>query len=291
MPFIVVGIPSAYNPEYKYERNNDFLPEPTTVTVSEPFRANSHAFKRFLTEEVFPYVNTHYRTSGHTLAIGHSLSASFTLDAFACEDMFDDYFVLSPNLSWDDGHFARGFLNHDFSDGKPRFFFMSMANESEPTGWAPEWRRAWDSTKSAIESAAYPDNVKILIKEYPDYSHMRSYVECLMDALPVYAMYRHTEHISDPTLHPVHIELKMDTPEGDIYITGNQEALANWNPQGVKMRRIDDTTYAIDLELKLPAEYKFTRGSWDNQPYISNSFNGNQRIHHPARATKCYQAF
>jgi hypothetical protein len=32
-----------------------------------------------------------YRTSGRTLGIGHSLSASFVLDSMITDDLFDDY--------------------------------------------------------------------------------------------------------------------------------------------------------------------------------------------------------
>lgn len=57
------------------------------------------------------------------------------------------------------------------------------------------------------------------------------------------------------------------------------------------MNQLNDSTYAIDLKVKFPAEYKFTRGTWDNQPFLTNSFNGNQRIHSTARASKHYKAF
>lgn len=289
LPFIVVGVPSAYNPEYKYERNNDFTPEPQTVSLNEPFVSNTENFRKFLTEEVMAYVNDNYRTSGHTLGVGHSLSGSFVIDAMTQDGMFDDIIAVSPNLEWDTRRFANDLLNYDYADGKPRFISLTIANESEES-FGPEWRPAWDDTKAGLEGATRPDNVKLLIKEYPDYSHMQSYVEALKDMLPLWAMYRHTEYITDPTLHPVHIELTLPGEEGDVYITGNQEALANWNPQGVKMTQVNDTTYSVDLKVKLPAEYKFTRGSWDNQPFLNNSFNGNQRIHTTAQATKRYQA-
>lgn len=290
LPFIVVGIPSAYNTEHKYERNNDFLPEPQTVALQEPFVANTSNFRKFLTEEVMPYINDNYRTSGHTLAVGHSLSGSFVIDAMTKDGMFDDIIAVSPNLEWDSRRFANDLLNHDYSNGKARFISLTMANEGEES-FGPDWRPAWEDTKEKLAGASRPDNVKLLINEYPEYSHMRSYVEALKDILPLWAMYRHTEYITDPTLHPVHIELTLPGEEGDIYITGNQEALGDWNPQGVKMTKVNDSTYSVDLNVKLPAEYKFTRGSWDNQPYIDNSFNGNQRIHTPAQATKRYRGF
>ena len=65
----------------------------------------------------------------------------------------------------------------------------------------------------------------------------------------------------------------------DIYITGNQDALKNWNPKGVKLQAENDSIFSIELKLKLPAQFKFTRGSWETEAYIKNSsIPGNLRI-------------
>ena len=93
----------------------------------------------------------------------------------------------------------------------------------------------------------------------------------------------------DDKLYPVHIELAGSTVEGDVYITGNQPALADWNPEGVKMQVLNDTTRVIDLNLRLPAEFKFTKGSWDYQYFIENGDPGNQRIASPQKAIKHYK--
>ncbi len=139
--YIVVGVASPYLPEYNHQREMDFYSAPVNLpkdTMPEGF-AQAPQFKKFLKDELIPYINSNYRTTGHTLAVGHSLSASFILDALETEDMFDDYIALSPNLEWDKGIWANGLINYDFSNGKPRYFFLSMANENEDTGWGPEW--------------------------------------------------------------------------------------------------------------------------------------------------------
>ena len=46
----------------------------------------------------------------------------------------------------------------------------------------------------------------------------------------------------------------------DVYITGNQEALGNWNPNQVKMEKISDYERSISVDLSYPAEFKFTKG-------------------------------
>jgi len=288
LPFIVVGIPSPTTEDY--QRSNDFLPVPTNITYKSNLYGNYENFKKFLREDVFSYINSNYRTSGHTLAIGHSLGASFILNALASEEMFDDYIALSPNFMEDKNKFADNFLSYNFNNGKPRFLFLSMANESEATGWPAEWRPAWDFVKSKIESANLPTSVKILFKEYPHQTHNTCYGECLMDVLPLYALFRQNAQFTDSEKHPVHIELECPWAEGDVFITGNQEAIANWNPQGVKMKKIDDKTFVIDLKLQLPAQFKFTQGTWEKQINPGNAYVGNLRIFTPEKANKHYIA-
>ncbi len=144
--------------------------------------------------------------------------------------MFDDYIALSPNFMEDKNKFADNFLSYNFNNGKPRFLFLSMANESEEIGWPAEWRPAWDLVKSKIATENLPESVKILFKEYPHQTHNTCYGECLMEALPLYTLYRQNAQFADSEKHPVHIELECPWGEGDVFITGNQEAIANWNP-------------------------------------------------------------
>lgn len=294
--YIVVGIPSAYIAEYDYDRNRDFYSAPVNIPLPEGMSEGygcAPQFKKFLKEELMPYIDSTYRTTGHTLAVGHSLSASFILDALETEDMFDDYIALSPNLEWDNMLWADRLINFNFNDGKPRYFFLSMANECEDTGWGPEWRPAWDKVKNHFDSTTLPDNIVMKFNEYPQYSHNVSYQPVIIDALKDYSIYRLTHNhvpVTEDT-YPVHIELKGKELCGDAYITGNQDALGNWNPMGIKMNQVNDSTYAIDLNLRLPAEYKFTQGSWEKQPVIKNTVLGNLRIDDPNKTVKYYETY
>ncbi len=51
----------------------------------------------------------------------------------------------------------------------------------------------------------------------------------------------------------------------EVYITGNQDVLGNWNPSKVKMQKISDCVFSISLSLKFPTEFKFTRGNWQTE--------------------------
>ena len=288
IPFIVVGITSPDSKEYC--RTNDFLPVPANVKYESNYYGNYENFKKFLREDVMPYINSNYRTSGHTLAIGHSLGASFILNALSSEEMFDDYIALSPNFMEDNNKFADDFLNYDFANSRPRFLFLTMANESEETGMGPNWRPAWDLVKNKMESAKLPETIKLFVKEYPEHTHMSCYGQCLMDILPIYAMYRHSTHFRGSEKYPVHIELECPWAEGDVFITGNQDVIANWEPSGIKMNKTGENNYAIDLNVQLPVEFKFTQGSWDNQIPTGNAYPGNLRIFSPEKNEKHYIA-
>ena len=59
--------------------------------------------------------------------------------------------------------------------------------------------------------------------------------------------------------------IKVSVPDttDEVYIVGNQDALGNWEPDKIKMKKISDREREIELKLTFPAEFKFTRGSWD----------------------------
>lgn len=65
----------------------------------------------------------------------------------------------------------------------------------------------------------------------------------------------------------------------DVYITGNQEALGNWNPNKVKMEKISDYERSITIDLNYPAEFKFTQGDWNSEGIIKTlNNNPNQKL-------------
>ncbi len=57
-----------------------------------------------------------------------------------------------------------------------------------------------------------------------------------------------------------------------IYITGNNEQLGNWNPSSVPLEKINDTTWQKIFKFNLAEkiEYKFTLGSWGKEALNEN---------------------
>ncbi|WP_224488657.1 alpha/beta hydrolase-fold protein [Robertkochia flava] len=65
----------------------------------------------------------------------------------------------------------------------------------------------------------------------------------------------------------------------EVYITGNQDALGNWDPGAVKMNRISDFEREVVLDISYPVEFKFTKGKWDNEGIVNDLENNpNQKL-------------
>lgn len=94
---IVVGVASG-------DRRNE-LTAPATdpeILAQIPTHGGSERFRRFLTEEVQPFIDGRYRTSGETAVIGESLAALFIVETFLVQPtLFDRYVAISPSLWWD----------------------------------------------------------------------------------------------------------------------------------------------------------------------------------------------
>ncbi|MBQ7422855.1 MAG: hypothetical protein IJV27_12055 [Prevotella sp.] len=294
--YIVVGVCSPYITESDYARNNDYLPMPLHEVgkglFAHSYYGGSADLKRFLSRELMPYIDGHYRTSGRTIGIGHSLSASFVLDAMLTDELFDDYIALSANYGYDSLRLATDIESHSFMSRKaPRFIFVSMGNE--PETWKREtWTAGWERAKAFFtEQTHFPENTIVSVKQFPDYDHHQVFLYGLIEATREYRRFSSSVLVAytGEQTYPVHIELHGRDLKDEVYITGNQAALGNWDPRQVKMKILNDSTCAIDLPLHLPALFKITRGSWDTQAVISNADDGNLIISRPEPHSHIYK--
>jgi hypothetical protein len=58
-------------------------------------------FRRHIAEEVIPFIESSYRTSGRRTLVGESLAAFFVVDTLLRRpDLFHDYIAISPSLWW-----------------------------------------------------------------------------------------------------------------------------------------------------------------------------------------------
>jgi uncharacterized protein len=109
---ILVGIAYDGPLQYRLNRTRDYTPRfvPTGGYGPEYQRLSGGgpAFRRFLAEELLPFVERSYRTGPERTLVGHSYGGLFTTwTAFSEPALFTGYLIVSPSL-WYDGRFMFG---------------------------------------------------------------------------------------------------------------------------------------------------------------------------------------
>ena len=129
---IVVAIPNT-------NRTRDLTPSHTTVGFDGEeagFQTDSgggDAFLKFVRDELFPKIDSDYRTTSHRTLVGHSFGGLLALHALlAAPDMFQAYIAIDPSLWWDDKLLVRqaekiGADNHE----RRGSVYISLANNSD----------------------------------------------------------------------------------------------------------------------------------------------------------------
>jgi len=144
---IVVGIASV-------DRRNE-LALPTTdadLIARYPTQGHSDRFRRFIGEEVQPFVESRFRTSGEAALMGESLAGLFVVETFLKEpQMFDGYVAVSPSLWWDGGVLAHQSGAHlrDHSNA-PRTLILTLGDEG------PDMQAPMDVLTADLRDFAMP---------------------------------------------------------------------------------------------------------------------------------------
>ncbi len=123
---IVVGIETV-------DRRNE-LAFPTSdakLKADYPTAGQSARFRRYIANEVKPWVAAHYRTSGDDGLIGESLAGLFVVETLLrTPALFDRYIAISPSLWWDNESLtalAPGLLRA--GDVQRRWLWLTVADE------------------------------------------------------------------------------------------------------------------------------------------------------------------
>ncbi len=109
-------------------RSRDFTPVPVE---SRPDSGGADIFLKFMLEELFPQVETRYRTQPYRILMGHSLAGLFAIHTLLNETaLFDAYITTSPWLGYHDNHLISE-AEAVLSKNKPlhRFLYMTAGNE------------------------------------------------------------------------------------------------------------------------------------------------------------------
>lgn len=119
-PFIAVGIRTENRP-------NEFTPEPRGGKKKDSWGGESDKLEDFLSNEVFPLIESNYRTTPLRFGVGHSLAGTFVSDCiFTQNGLFKGVVSISPNTVYDNEQLAFN-LNKSLTDGSQieAFHFMT----------------------------------------------------------------------------------------------------------------------------------------------------------------------
>ena len=170
---IVVGIEGV-------DRQHDLTPVIASPADRKtlPKAGGADAYRRFLVEEVKPWVAAHYRTSGRTGLVGESLAGLFTLETLLkTPAAFDDYIASSPSLWLDDqalSKAAAGHLRRGGFGGKRLWIGLG--------GEGPEMQAGADRVVAALKAAA-PPGLVWTFDPRPTERHDTTYVPVVTAAL------------------------------------------------------------------------------------------------------------
>lgn len=169
---IVVGVASV-------DRRNELaLPTDNPELVAEyPTQGQSERFRRFLAEEVQPFVERRFRASGETALMGESLAGLFVVETFLkAPEMFDHYVAVSPSLWWDGGRLAAQAGAHlrDHSND-PRTLILTLGDEG------PEMQAPMEVLVASLRDLALP-GLDWSFTPRPQESHATIYHGAALDA-------------------------------------------------------------------------------------------------------------
>ncbi|HFE47214.1 MAG TPA: alpha/beta hydrolase [Nannocystis exedens] len=126
--FIVIGVETL---DRRYE-----LTTPSQIAYDLeqlPNNGGADDFRRFIREEVQPWVDSRYRTTGERLVLGESLAGLFIVDTFLrAPETFDMYIAVSPSLWWRQAKLAKSATEHlksGFPAGKS--LYLASADEAD----------------------------------------------------------------------------------------------------------------------------------------------------------------
>ena len=139
----------------------------------------SEAFRRFIAEEVIPFVESRYRTGGRRILMGESLAAFFVVDTLLRQPrLFDDYIAISPSMWWNREELGvRAAAMLRASDYSGKRLYLTMASEGGTM------QRGLDSLVAALRTPAAGALKWIYVDRRDSEHHGSIYHVAALDAL------------------------------------------------------------------------------------------------------------
>ncbi len=156
---ILVGIADKGTDKYRQY----MTPKGFTAPLKKQDEGKASEFLAFINQELKPYINSNYKTSGHDILFGHSIAGLFVLNTLLeSPDSFTTYLASSPSLWLNNQAFlkkAKKILPK--SQHKPVSLYLSLGDETRMNQYA----------LIDLLDDLQPKNINWQFKHYPDENH------------------------------------------------------------------------------------------------------------------------
>jgi predicted alpha/beta superfamily hydrolase len=141
-------------------------------------QGGSGDFRRYVADEVVPFVEARWRTNGETALMGESFAGLFVVETFLKQPtLFDRYIAVDPSLWWDNRALAKDATRLlKAQDDTPRTLWLAFADASGSQ------QDGMDRLLAALKSSA-PKGLKWSSSPRPDETHATIYHGAALDAL------------------------------------------------------------------------------------------------------------
>lgn len=192
---IVVAIPNT-------DRTRDLTPSHSTIGrdgEESTFQQNSgggNAFLKFVRDELFPKIESDYRTAPHRTLVGHSFGGLLTLHALLdAPELFQAYIAIDPSLWWDNKLLVRQAektLEDDHKRGGS--VYISLANNSDSVTGEPSVMEASGREFSRILASADHSGIRSTLQYFEGEDH---------GSVPLLSLYYGLLHVFEGYKFPV----------------------------------------------------------------------------------------
>lgn len=141
--------------EFTFTKSNDW-----------PTSGGAETFRKFLAEELIPYIDGNYRTHPFRILIGHSLGGLFAVEALVrSPKLFQATLALSPSLYWDQFKWLKNAdsMFDGISSWKHFLFISCEPKDEEQTGYLNQFRN--------LAETDAPKDFFYKYKLYPEENH------------------------------------------------------------------------------------------------------------------------
>ncbi len=139
-----------------------------------PTAGSSAKFRTFLRDQVKPFVEEHYRTSGADAVLGESLAGLFVFETYLSEpELFGSYGAIDPSLWWDKEALSQTTIRKVDERHKGHALMLAVAKEQS------EKPAALQRTISALQSKG----MTFCLAIRPEHTHSTIYQQTSPEAI------------------------------------------------------------------------------------------------------------